>query len=190
MRRTTLLFVGITLLGGCADPAPTSTSLRPQSAPSLSSAASAENQDNRDLATLRAATARFHNFDVAKAAGYTFLFMNMCMEDQSPAKAGGMGYHYVNTKLLDASVDVANPEALLYEPGPNGQLNLVAVEYVIPKAAWTSSQPPELFGKQFKLNAFDLWALHVWVWENNPSGLYADWNPRVSCANAAPVPGA
>jgi hypothetical protein len=181
MRRTSLLFVGITLLGGCADPAPTSTNLQPQSAPSLSSAAAAE---NRDLATLRAATAGFHRFEVAKDAGYTFLFMNMCMEDQSPAKLGGMGKHYVNTNLLDASVDVANPEALLYEPGSNGQLNLVGVEYVIPKDAWTKSEPPELFGKKFKLNAFDLWALHVWAWENNPSGLYADWNPRVSCANA------
>jgi hypothetical protein len=95
-----------------------------------------------------------------------------------------MGYHYVNTNLLDDKVDVANPEALLYEPGPNGQLNLVAVEYVIPKAAWTQADPPTLFGKSFKLNAFNLWALHVWVWENNPSGLYADWNPRVSCDNA------
>lgn len=182
MRRTYLLFAGMTLLGGCADPAPTSTTFRPQSAPSLSSAAAAE---NRDLATLRAATAGFHRYEVAKNAGYTFLFMNMCMEDQSPARRGGMGNHYVNLALLDASIDVATPEALLYEPGPNGQLNLVGVEYVIPKDKWTSAEPPMLFGRAFKLNAFDLWALHVWVWENNPSGMYADWNPRVSCANAA-----
>ena len=185
MTRTHLLFLGITLLGACGDPAPTGTRspLRPQAAPSFSAAKAAE---NRDLATLRASTAGFHRFDVAKQAGYTFLFMNMCMEDGSPAKLGGMGYHYVNTTLLDGSVDVANPEALLYAPDRNGRLDLVAVEYVIPKAAWSAAQPPELFGKQFKLNAFDLWALHVWVWEKNPSGLYADWNPRVSCANAAP----
>ena len=182
MRRTSLLFVGMTLLGGCVDPAPTSTRFLPQSAPSLSSAAAAE---NRDLATLRAATAGFHQYEVAKNAGYTFLFMNMCMEDQSPARLGGMGKHYVNPALLDASVDVGNPEALLYEAGPNGQLNLVGVEYVIPKDKWTSAEPPMLFGQQFTLNAFDLWALHVWAWKNNPSGLYAAWNPRVSCANAA-----
>jgi hypothetical protein len=186
MRKTSLLLLALSLLGACGDPAPTGSTaaVEPQAAPSLSSAASAENQDNKDLATLRAATARFHRYDVAKEANYTFLFMNMCMEDDSPAKAGGMGYHYVNTDLLDAKLDVANPEALLYEPGSNGQLNLVAVEYVIPKAAWTSAEPPMLFGKQLKLNKFDLWALHVWVWENNPSGLYKDWNPRVSCANA------
>jgi len=183
MMKSPLIFLGIALLGGCMDPAPTTTttSLRPDATASLDKA---DNADNKDLAKLRSATARFHNFDVAKQAGYTFLFMNMCMVDQSPLKLGGMGDHYVNTNLLDAHVDVEHPEALLYEPGPNHQLNLVAVEYVIPKAAWTSSEPPMLFGKSFKLNAFDLWALHVWVWENNPSGLYADWNPRVSCANA------
>jgi len=181
MMKTPLLLLGITLLGGCMDPAPTSTSLQPQAVPSLDKAG---NEDNKDLAKLRSATAQFHNFDVAKKAGYTFLFMNMCMVDQSPEKLGGMGDHYVNTDSLDGHVNVEYPEALLYEPGPNHQLNLVAVEYVIPKAAWTKTDPPELFGRKFKLNAFDLWALHVWVWENNPSGLYADWNPRVSCVNA------
>ena len=179
MTRTSLLLLSL-LLTGCGEPATTSsTTLQPQAAPSLASAA-----ENRDLATLRAATARFHRYEVAKAANYTFLFMDMCMVDDSPANLGGMGYHYVNTALLDDKLDVATPEAVLYEPGSNGQLNLVGVEYVIPKAAWTSDQAPELFGRKLKLNKFDLWALHVWAWENNPSGLYADWNPRVSCANA------
>ncbi len=26
-----------------------------------------------------------------------------------------------------------------------------------------------------------LWYLHVWVWQENPSGLFADWNPSVKC---------
>ena len=200
MRKTALLPLALAALCGCGDPAPTASTgaLPAQPTPSQASAAShddkehedtednEDNRDNKDLATLRAATARFHRYDVARQAGYTFLFMNMCMEDNSPAKAGGMGKHYVNTTLLDATLDVARPEALLYDPGPNGQLKLVGVEYVIPKAAWTSDQPPRLFGRDLKLNKFDLWALHVWAWKSNPSGLYADWNPRVSCANAAP----
>ena len=187
MRKTTLLLSALAALSACADSTATGSTGAPkaQSAPSQASAALAHNGDNKDLATLRAATAGFHRYQVAGDAGYTFLFMNMCMEDESPARAGGMGEHYVNTSLLDANLDVANPEALLYEPGPNGQLNLVGVEYVVPKSAWTSDQPPRLFGRDLKLNNFDLWALHVWAWENNPSGLYADWNPRVSCANAA-----
>ena len=190
MRRTAHLLLGITLLGACSDPAPTTitaTSAVEARAASQAggAAASGAATENKDLATLHAATARFHRFEVAQDAKYTFLFMNMCMVDQSADKAGGMGYHYVNTQLLDSTVNVATPEALLYEPEANGQLRLVAVEYVIPKSEWHHDYAPRLFGQDLVLNSFDLWALHVWVWENNPSGLYADWNPRVSCANAA-----
>lgn len=180
MRRNSLLLLGIALLGACTETT-TSSTLVPV-APAASRASADDRADNQDLATLRAATARFQRYEVAKDANYTFLFMNMCMSND----IGGMGYHYVNTALLDDKVDVATPEALLYEPGTNGQLRLVGVEYVIPKSAWTSSTPPVLFGKSFVLNAFDLWALHVWVWKDNPRGLYADWNPRVTCDNAAP----
>ena len=191
MRRNTLLLAGIALLGACTDPATTGT-MSSQAAQATQAAQAAEAaaikapaSENKDIATLRAATAKFHRFEEAKSADYTFLFMNMCMVDQSAAKLGGMGYHYVNTALLDDKLDVANPEALLYEPQANGQLRLVAVEYVIPAAAWTSPNPPELFGRKLVLNAFDLWALHVWAWENNPSGIYASWNPRVNCDNAS-----
>lgn len=133
---------------------------------------------DRDLAALREATESFQAFEASQSAGYTLLFMDMCMED---ATLGGMGFHYVDTGLLDATVEVTAPEALMYESGPGGQLQLVGVEYVIPKDAWTSQTPPVLFGREFTLNAFDLWALHVWAWKDNPSGLFADWNPNVSC---------
>ena len=191
MRRTFLLLLGTTLLGACSEPAPTTiaaaNSLGSVSTASEAKGASADAKttaENKDLATLHAATARFHRFEVAQDAKYTFLFMNMCMVDESPNKEGGMGYHYVNTELLDGKVEVDKPEALLYEPESNGQLRLVAVEYVIPKDAWHADTLPRLFGQQLKLNAFDLYALHVWAWENNPSGLYASWNPRVNCDNA------
>ena len=134
---------------------------------------------NATLAQLRASLRPLQDSPAtAQAAGYRPT--DVCVA--SPA--GGMGYHYVNTDLLNGTVDVETPEALLYEPGPNGQLNLVAVEYVNPKAAWSSPTPPTLFGRDFVLNKFDLWALHVWVWENNPDGIFADWNPNVSCENA------
>ena len=188
MRRTALLLLTTTLLGACNEPATTTIAAASASEAALTASQASEAKaaaENKDLATLRASTARFHRYDaVAKKAGYTFLFMNMCMVDESADKAGGMGYHYVNTQLLDGTVNVATPEALLYEPEANGQLRLVAVEYVIPKSEWHHDYPPRLFGQDFVLNSFDLWALHVWVWENNPSGLYASWNPRVTCDNA------
>ena len=182
MRRHTLLLAATAMLGACTDPATTGTM---SATASQTADIKAPASEHKDLAILHAATAKFHRFEEAKNANYTFLFMNMCMVDQSAQKLGGMGYHYVNTQLLDDKLDVANPEALLYEPEANGQLRLVAVEYVIPKAAWTSPNPPELFGQKLVLNAFDLWALHVWAWENNPTGIYKSWNPRVNCDNAA-----
>jgi hypothetical protein len=186
MRRSSLLILGLALLGACTTDPTAAGTLNAQAA--QTAAIKAPVSEHNDLATLHAATATFHRYDaVAKKAGYTFLFMNMCMVDESPAKEGGMGYHYVNPELLDGKVEVDKPEALLYEPGKNGQLNLVAVEYVIPKDQWHADTLPRLFGQQLKLNAFDLYALHVWAWENNPSGLYANWNPRVNCDNAAPV---
>jgi len=134
---------------------------------------------NKQLASLRAATAQFHNFDKAVAAGWSAKITS-CMAD--PA-LGGMGFHYGNVGLIDGSVRADQPELLLYEPEKNGRLRLVAVEYIIPYAFHPrSAAPPVLFGQEFKQNdVFQLWGLHAWVWENNPSGIFADWNPRVSC---------
>jgi hypothetical protein len=65
-----------------------------------------------------------------------------------------------------------------------GRQGTAGLEYVIPRDAWTSEEPPVLMGQELQLNAFDLWALHVWIWKENPSGIFASWNPDVSCANA------
>ena len=181
MRRTALLVAAVGVLGGCSDP-PSGTEAH--TGVQVDGALAAE---QKDLAAVRAATARFHRIDVADQEGYNFIFLNTCMVDGSGDDRGGMGYHYVNLDLLNDEVSITTPEAVLYEPGPNGQLRLVALEYVIPKSAWTQSNPPVLLGQEFTLNAFDLWALHVWVWKHNPSGMYADWNPNVNCDNAATV---
>jgi hypothetical protein len=42
-----------------------------------------------------------------------------------------MGYHHINTTLLDAETDPLQPKALVYAPGPNGQLQFALVEYVV-----------------------------------------------------------
>jgi hypothetical protein len=134
----------------------------------------------RDIEMLRAATEPFQSFAAAQAANYTLLFADMCMEH---ATDGAMGYHYVNTELLDGEVAVRSPEALLYESGQNGELELVAVEYVIPFAVRPEDQPPPvLFGQEFRQNhTYDLWTLHAWVWKDNPAGVFADWNASVTC---------
>jgi len=62
----------------------------------------------------------------------------------------------------------------------------VAVEYIIPYTFHSrDAEPPVLFGQKFaQVDAFQLWGLHAWVWKNNPSGIFAPWNPSVNCANA------
>jgi len=136
----------------------------------------------RDLAALRAVTAPFHNFDKAVQAGWGAR-ITPCFSDP---ELGGMGYHYGNPALIDGMVEALKPELLLYEPMQNGKLRLVAVEYVVPFTAWTAPAPPKLYGQSFHRNeTFGLWVLHVWHFRHNPSGVFADWNPDVSCAFAA-----
>jgi hypothetical protein len=81
---------------------------------------------------------------------------------------------------------VDQPELLMYEPMKNGKPRLVGVEFIFPLGLWTSPNPPRLFGRDFKVNQeFGVWALHAWVWKENPNGMFADWNPTVSCAYAS-----
>ena len=96
-------------------------------------------------------------------------------------------------RLVPTAERVEEPELLLYEPEKNGQLRLVGLEYVVLKSAWdaTHSSPPSLFGQQFNFtdapNRYGLppfYSLHAWIWKNNPAGMFAMWNPDVSCANA------
>jgi hypothetical protein len=185
MRRAAQLLAGIVLLAGCGSeqvPTATTAQMLPRSGVSLASAAV-----NKDLAALRRITARFHNFKTAEAAGWSAQ-ITPCMTD--PAGAGGMGFHYGNPALIDGSARVEEPELLLYEPQQNGRLRLVAVEYIIPYTAHSrDAAAPELFGGQkFKQNdTFQLWGLHAWVWKDNPSGIFADWNPRVTCQHTSSV---
>ena len=42
-----------------------------------------------------------------------------------------MGVHYVNAKLIKGdAVDIRNPQAVMYEPMPDGKMTLIAVEYI------------------------------------------------------------
>ncbi len=133
---------------------------------------------NQDLAAVRGATARFHNFDKADAAGWGTPVTGC--DEKLPD--GAQGIHYANVSLIDGTVSMLEPEILQYEPQASGRLRLVGVEYIVPLAF---DQPDPLFGQHFHANeAAGLWALHVWIWRHNPDGMFEDWNPKVSCENA------
>ena len=112
-----------------------------------------------------------------------------CIED--PDGRGGMGMHFVDVgNLSDGQVDRLAPEALIYEPGPDGSLGLVAVEYLVFAEAWDSAhaRPPILYGQRFarvsagnRYGLPDFYELHVWHEKANRNGTFNDWNPGVHC---------
>lgn len=137
------------------------------------SALSAEVQ--QDLATTRAATAKYHDIDVALADGYV---------DTGLPCFDGQGYHYIKNDLL-GTFDEAAPHLLVYFPKPNGDLKLVSVEWIQPIDGDTAV--PEMFGEHFhgpvKLEQlpFSFYALHAWVWHHNANGMFQGGAPDLVC---------
>lgn len=132
---------------------------------------------DRDVKAVRDATAPFQSVDRAQAAGYSQ--ETDCME--KPPE-GGMGYHFTKHELRDGVVEVGKPEVLVYEKRRDGSFKLNGVEYIVPLDAWTRSEPPTVMGQPMKrFDRAGFYYLHVWVWEHSPSGIFADWNPRVKC---------
>lgn len=134
---------------------------------------------NPDIDALRASLAPYTSLALAKAAGFT-VALSDCM---SNGDLGAMGVHFGNPARIDGTLNPMEPEVLIYEPGTNGDMSLVGVEFIIPFAIRPkSATPPTLFGQQFLPDdVFQLWGLHVWTQRANPSGLFAPWNPRVHC---------
>lgn len=127
--------------------------------------------------SVRRATARFHSTAQAIAAGYEP--DDHCV---SVPGLGGMGFHWVNPSLVDPVFDPLKPEAMLYAMGPGGNLRLIAVEYIVIDVG----QPRPMFGdQQFDVGGTPVpvphWSLHVWLYEDNPSGMFAPFNPNISC---------
>ena len=132
-----------------------------------------------EVDALRSSLAAFTSLALAKQGGYSAAITD-CM---SNGDLGAMGVHFGNTAYIDGAVDPLRPEALIYEPGTNGEMSLVGVEFLVPFSAIPKTAPaPVLFGQKFAVNdVFGVWALHVWTHRSNPSGLFASWNPRVHC---------
>ena len=150
-----------------------------------------------ELAQVRRATARFHSVDAALEAGYELGYENgagvqiitgCVAHPTDPVNVGAMGYHYFNKALIDDNeIDVLKPEGLVYAPGPNGQLKLVAVEYVVPGPASNPQGPavaptPFGMGMHILVPRVGFHTLHAWIWGHNPNGMFAHWNPEVTCA--------
>ena len=156
-------------------------------------AAAADNATLQDeLAQVRQVTARFHDLDAALEAGYELGWVNgsgirIITGCVAHPTAGAMGYHYFNQELVDdLAVNELEPEVLVYESAPNGRRKLVAVEWVVPGPNTNPpgvTDPPSLFGMPMHIlvPAVGFYLKHAWIWKPNPAGMFADFNPKVTC---------
>ncbi len=103
---------------------------------------------------------------------------------------GAMGIHFVNV-TINGPLDPMKPNVLIYEP-KGGKLHLVAAEWLVPVSA--AKEHPTLFGQKFQgpmeghepliPQGYHHYDLHVWLFKDNPAGMFAPTNPAVSCAEA------
>ena len=144
------------------------------------------------LEEVRAATSQFLEPSDAIDAGFVpFALDGSATPTCFDSDSGGMGVHYVRN--VDDIADPLDPEAMVYELSEDGQARLVAVEYVVPQEFVEDESGnvvalPELHGQQFHKHAsLPLYILHAWIWEENPEGMFADFNPAVGACPSLDV---
>jgi len=127
-----------------------------------------------------------------------------------PASLGAMGIHYFRPDMLGISgppnprvdgngthTDFNKPSVLIYEPQADGSLQLVAVENLVFQKSWRAAgntKPPSFHGVEWdtmqddpatKIDEAHMFEphydRHVWLYRDNPSGMFAQFNPNVSC---------
>jgi len=129
-----------------------------------------------------------------------------------PAEDGAMGIHYVRPDLLGITgppnprvdgtgthTDFMQPAVLIYEPEADGSLELMAVENLVFIEAWEAAgntAPPSFMQRPYDRMADDPatevdeahnfephYDLHVWLYRDNPRGMFAQFNPNATCAH-------
>jgi hypothetical protein len=106
-----------------------------------------------------------------------------------PYPAGAMGVHFINMSLVGQKLDATHPQVLLYQPAADGTLKLAGAEWFVPYAK--GMKPPQLFGHTFygpmmghyplMPSNFVHYDLHVWLWLNNPAGMFTPTNAAMKC---------
>jgi len=107
-------------------------------------------------------------------------------------KPGAMGVHFLNPALIGPKLDSTKPQVLLYEP-VGDKLVLTGAEWFVPTAV--SKTPPSVLGHQLMgpmeghppILPAELhhWDLHVWLYKDNPNGMYSPTNSAVKCPKGA-----
>jgi hypothetical protein len=191
-------------LAGCNSDSPVQTDHH-MHAGGLSLADLTQSSSAQTLNDLRQLTASLHDVDAALALQYQLLTAPVTAPDGciSSTADGGMGYHYTRgNNLMDNTVSLLDPEFIVYAPknGPRqdgeARTRLAAVEYFLPftptwpapsdptfKRAPTLHDFPSMVGLPdtpfTPTTRFGGWMFHIWLWENNPDGMFANFNTSV-----------
>lgn len=131
-------------------------------------------------------------------------------EEGLPVQLGAMGIHYFRPDILQITAmaprvagagthtDFNQPGVLIYFLDETGAHKLGAVENLVFEGAWKAAGnagPPEFHGRQYwhridnpatpdfdEAHMFEPhYELHIWLYKDNPSGLFTPYNPAVSC---------
>jgi hypothetical protein len=152
-----------------------------------------------ELLATRTALAKYENPLVAVRDGYFSTvgcidFPHGAVDGPVTYAPGAMGVHFLNTANIGPKLDPAKPQVLIYEP-VGAKLKLVAAEWFMPVAV-AGDKAPEIFGQTLvgpmnghepimpkELRHYDL---HVWLWKDNPKGVFTSTNAAVKCDPKAP----
>ena len=151
-----------------------------------------------ELETTKAALAKYSDPLAAIKDGYFSTLA--CIDFPSGAKdgpieypPGAMGVHFLNPGNIGPALDPSKPQVLIYEPRGD-KLELVAAEWFMPEQV-AQGKAPSIFGQTLAgpmdghepimpatLRHYDL---HVWLWKDNPRGMFTSTNASVKCAKGA-----
>ena len=168
-------------------------------APTANAQSSAGSAMSADLQAARAALAKYSDPIVAVRDGY---FSTLACVDFPEAvqdgpisyPAGSMGVHFLNPNNIGPTLDPTKPQILIYEP-QGDKLVLAAAEWFVPVQV-AGNTVPSIFGQQLagpmdghepiipaSLKHYDL---HVWLWKDNPKGMFTSTNASVKCTPGSP----
>jgi hypothetical protein len=152
-----------------------------------------------ELVATRAALEKYQNPLAAVRDGYFSTvacidFPKGAVDGPVEYPPGAMGVHFLNPANIGPTLDPAKPQVLIYEP-VGGKLKLVAAEWLMPVAV-AGGKAPSILGQKLvgpmnghepimpaELTHYDL---HVWLWKDNPKGVFTSTNAAVKCDPKAP----
>ena len=151
-----------------------------------------------DLDAARTALAKYSDPFVAVRDGYfstlACIDFPAGMTDGSVEyPPGAMGVHLLNPANIGPKLDPAKPQVLIYEP-VGDKLVLAGAEWFVPVQA-AGGVVPTIFGQTLagpmdghepimptSLRHYDL---HVWLWKDNPRGMFTSTNAALKCTPGA-----